>query len=70
MDKFLKVINSWWFTSAIAGGVSIYLGATGSPLLCGIAAGVGAKIFLDRVRKQFGYGKKKECENCENCICK
>ena len=47
MEKMKKIINSYWFKSAICGGIGIVLLFKGMHLWAGVAFGWGANEFLE-----------------------
>jgi len=47
MDNITKIINAYWFKSAICGGIGIVLLTNGLHLWSGVAFGFGAREFLE-----------------------
>jgi hypothetical protein len=47
MNNITKIINAYWFKSAICGGIGIVLLLNGLNLWAGVAFGFGAKEFLE-----------------------
>ena len=50
MEKIKQIINSYWFHSAVCGGIGIVLLFNGMNLWAGVAFGWGAKVFLEFFR--------------------
>ena len=46
MDKISTIVNSAWFSAALAGAAGVGLLIKGEILFAGIAFGVGAREFL------------------------
>jgi hypothetical protein len=69
MEKAKKIVNSWWFKSALAGGASFVFSLYGSWILCGVGIGIGISEFLKALMPAKDCEGK--CDKCSpNCNCK
>jgi hypothetical protein len=69
MEKAKKIVNSWWFKAALAGGAAAVLAIYGNWLLCGVSIGIGVSELLKALMPSKDC--KGNCEKCSpDCACK
>jgi len=70
MKKVIKIVNSWWFRSALAGVASVILAIYGNWFLAGISTGIGIRELLLTLKKE-STDCPNNCEECsKDCVCK
>ena len=65
MKKVLNVVNSWWFKSALYGGVAIALFLASDKFYAGIAIGAGIRELFLAFKKDSDCAC--DCQCCKDC---
>ena len=65
MKKAIKIVNSWWFRSALFGAAAVALFITGDKMYAGIAIGAGARELLLAFKKPEACAC--DCQCCKDC---
>ena len=70
MKKAIKIVNSWWFRSALAGGISLILAVYSNWYLAGISVGIGIRELLLALKKKPIDSKNGSDKCSKDCKCK
>jgi len=68
MEKVKAIVNSWWFKSALYGGLATALFIKGEVFYAGIAIGAGLRELFLAFKQDNGCGCNCDCcKSCDKC---